>query len=95
LIYTLVGAAASYLAPTYTVAAEGAGKARLDPVRSCDHRVVRWLITLSARRADVERLLSERVQGLSANPDDPSQLLLTLHDPEGDASPARRSNPLM
>ena len=72
-----MGAAASYLARTYTVAAEGAGKARLYPARSCDHRVVRWLITLSARGADVERLLSERVQGLSANPDDPSQLLLT------------------
>jgi hypothetical protein len=53
--------------------------------RSCDHSAVRWLITLSARAADVERLLSEPVEGLSANPDDPSQLLLTLHDPEGDA----------
>lgn len=46
---------------------------------------MRWLITLSARAADVERLLSKPVEGLSANRDDQSQLLLTLHDPEGDA----------
>ena len=47
---------------------------------------MRWLIALSVRTADIERLLSEPVEGLSPNPDDPSQLLLTLYDPEGDAA---------
>jgi hypothetical protein len=46
---------------------------------------MRWLITLSARRPDVERLLSESVEGLSEDPDNPSQLLMTLDDPEGGA----------
>jgi hypothetical protein len=46
---------------------------------------MRWLITLSAQASDVERLSSEAIEGLSANPDDPKQLLFELADPEGDA----------
>lgn len=41
-----------------------------------------WLVTLSCRSADVERLLSESVDGLSADADDPDQLRLTLQDSE-------------
>ncbi len=43
---------------------------------------MRWLITLSAQASDVERLSSEPIEGLSANPDDPRELLLELNDPE-------------
>jgi hypothetical protein len=46
---------------------------------------MRWLITLSAQASDVERLSSEAIEGLSANPDDPKQLLFELANPESDA----------
>lgn len=46
---------------------------------------MRWLVTLHAQAADVERLLSEGIEGLSADPDDPKQILLELHDPARDA----------
>jgi hypothetical protein len=46
---------------------------------------MRWLITLSAQASDVERLSSEAIEGLSADPDDAKQLLFELVDPEGDA----------
>lgn len=45
-----------------------------------------WTITLSAQKSDVERLLPQQIEGLSANSDDPRQLLLTLRDPEGQAT---------
>ncbi len=45
-----------------------------------------WTVTLSAQRADVDRLLLQQIEGLSANSDDPRQLLLTLRDPEGQAT---------
>jgi hypothetical protein len=53
---------------------------------------VDWTITLSAQRADVERLLSQQIEGLSANPDDPRQLLLTLRSLEGQATGEKGSD---
>jgi hypothetical protein len=43
---------------------------------------VDWLITLSAQRADVERLLAEAIDGLSGDTDDPRRMRLTLRIPE-------------
>jgi hypothetical protein len=39
---------------------------------------VDWKITLSAQRADVERLLSESIDGLSGDPGDPRRLVRSL-----------------
>jgi hypothetical protein len=47
---------------------------------------VRWLVTLSASKRDVERLAAESLAGVSADTTDPRQLLLELHDPEGGAT---------
>ena len=47
---------------------------------------MKWVVTLSAERVDVERLLSQRLDGLSKDPDDPRQLHMTLIDPEGEAT---------
>lgn len=47
---------------------------------------MRWIVTLSGSKRDVERLAAESLPGLTADPDDPKQLLLELDDPEGDAT---------
>jgi hypothetical protein len=47
---------------------------------------MRWILTLSANRQDVERLGAESLPGLSATPDDPCQLVLEFDDPEGDVA---------
>ena len=49
-------------------------------------RYLRWLITLSGSKQDVERLAGESLPGLSTNEAAPRELLLELHDPEGDAT---------
>ncbi len=46
---------------------------------------MKWIVTLSAQKADIGRLLAERIEGLSEDPEDPRQLFLTLLDPEGEA----------
>jgi hypothetical protein len=45
---------------------------------------MRWVITLSASKADMKRLLAESIETLSPRPDDPSQLRLELDDSFGD-----------
>jgi hypothetical protein len=52
----------------------------------CDDQLVRWLVTLSASKRDVERLTEESLADLTADATDPEHLLLELHDPEGDAT---------
>jgi hypothetical protein len=52
----------------------------------CDDRhPVRWIVTLSGSRRDVERLAAE-LPDLSPVPDAPRELLLELVDPEADAT---------
>jgi hypothetical protein len=51
-----------------------------------------WTVTLSARTADVGRLLSQQIEGLSANSGNPRQLLLTLCHPEGQATGEKGSD---
>ena len=53
--------------------------------RPCEDVAMRWVVTLSARRRDVERLATELPDEVAADPENPSRLLLTLIDPEGDA----------
>jgi hypothetical protein len=50
--------------------------------------LVRWLVTFSGGARDVELLKAEPLEGLSADERDPGQLVLELHDPEGDATEA-------
>jgi hypothetical protein len=52
----------------------------------CDDPAVRWLVTLSASKRDVERLAAVSLAGRSADPSDSRQLILELQDPEGDAT---------
>ncbi|MEK6327613.1 MAG: hypothetical protein AABM66_08860 [Actinomycetota bacterium] len=48
---------------------------------------MRWLVTLSGSRRDVELLTGESLdERLSVDQDDPSRLLLELQDPEGDVT---------
>jgi hypothetical protein len=47
---------------------------------------MRWVITLSGSKRDVQRLLAESLEDVSADPMEASQLLLELHDSEGDES---------
>jgi hypothetical protein len=48
---------------------------------------MRWLVTLSGNTSDVELLAGENLDDrLSIDPENPGQLLLELHDPEGDAT---------
>lgn len=47
---------------------------------------MRWLVTLSGSRRDVERLAAQSLPGLSAGPAAFRQLLLELQDPEADAT---------
>ena len=55
--------------------------------RSCRiFSVVRWLVTLSGSRRDLELLTSESLERLAVDPDDSSRLLAEFHDPEGDAT---------
>jgi hypothetical protein len=51
-----------------------------------NHARMRWVITLSAARVDVERLLAASVEDLSAHPTEPTNVLLELLDPFGDES---------
>ena len=46
---------------------------------------VRWVVTLEGNRPDVERLLAEPSEGLSAA-GDPRQVRLELEDPEHDVA---------
>lgn len=50
------------------------------------HRRVHWLVSLTGNKRDVERLAGESLPGLSTDSNAPRQLLLELHDPEGDAT---------
>lgn len=43
---------------------------------------MRWLVTLSGSKGDVELLTAECLEQLAVDPDDSSRLLLNLHDPE-------------
>ena len=47
---------------------------------------VRWIVTLSANRRDVELLRAESLPGLSATADDPCQLILEFDYQEGDVA---------
>jgi hypothetical protein len=48
---------------------------------------LRWLITLTGSKRDIELLSAESLEGLSSDEQEPGQVLLELHDPEGDATP--------
>lgn len=50
---------------------------------------MRWLVILSASKADVERLRLADIDGITANPDDPSELLLTTEISDDDGGVAR------
>jgi hypothetical protein len=47
---------------------------------------MRWIVTLSGSKQDVERLIAESLEDLSADSTEAGQLLLELHDSEGDES---------
>ena len=47
---------------------------------------MRWVITLSASKKDVERLLAESIEDLTPHPTEPRALLLELEDSVGDES---------
>ena len=47
---------------------------------------MRWIVTLSANRRDVELLRAESLPGLSATADDPCQLILEFDDQEADVA---------
>jgi hypothetical protein len=47
---------------------------------------MRWVVTLSANRADAERLLAASISDLSAHPTDAGDVLLELYDTFGDES---------
>jgi hypothetical protein len=47
---------------------------------------MRWVITLSAKKADVERLIAESIDDLAPHPTETGELLLELQDSFGDES---------
>jgi len=47
---------------------------------------MRWVITLSATKDDVERLLAASIEGLSPHPSEAGEVLLELQDAFGDES---------
>jgi hypothetical protein len=49
-------------------------------------RTVRWIVTLAGRHRDIERLAAESLVGLSVVASVPSELILEMNDPEGDAT---------
>ncbi len=48
--------------------------------------VVRWLVTLSASKRDIDLLSGESLERLAVDPANPSRLVFELQDPESDAA---------